>query len=171
MTNTTPARFRAGIRATTFASMLALVLVACGPGGNPSAVPMLPEIDPVGMQEILAVSEKPVVVNVWASWCIPCRSEAPLLREAHAQFGNRVTFIGIDISDSQNNARAFLDEFGLTGFDHYFDPSGSVPAVLGGNGVPLTFFYAPGGELVELHFGVIDERALAFNLDEIMRRS
>lgn len=151
--------------------LLALASSACGRSGNPDAVPMLPEIDPAEMQQLLSSSERPVLVNVWASWCIPCRSEAPLLRRAHQEFGDRVTFIGVDISDSQDNARAFLDEFRLTGFDHYFDQSGAVPAALGGNGVPLTFFYAPGGELVELHFGVIDERALAFNLDEIMRRS
>ncbi|MBT8200987.1 MAG: redoxin domain-containing protein [Acidimicrobiia bacterium] len=154
-----------------FAFFLAIVVSACGTTGDPEAVPLLPEIDPASMQQLLADSDKPLLVNVWASWCIPCRSEAPLLRQAHQEFGDRVTFIGVDISDSQNNARAFLDEFQLTGFDHYFDRSGAVPAALGGNGVPLTFFYAPGGELVELHFGVIDERALAFNLDEIIRRS
>lgn len=158
-------------RFASLAILLALAGSACGTSGNPDAVPMLPEIDPAQMQQLLTSSEKPVLVNVWASWCIPCRSEAPLLRQAHQEFGDRITFIGVDVSDSQHNARAFLDEFGLAGFDHYFDRSGAVPAALGGNGVPLTFFYAPGGELVELHFGVIDERALAFNLDEIMRRS
>lgn len=150
---------------------LAMVLFACSPAGDPTAVSPLPPTTPAAIEQLLARSTQPVVVNVWASWCIPCRSEAPLLRRAHAEFGEQITFIGIDISDSQDNARAFLDEFQLTGFDHYFDPSGAVPATLGGNGVPLTFFYAPGGTLVELHFGVIDERALAFNIDEILRRS
>ena len=151
--------------------LVAVLLAACSPPGDPNAVAELTPTTPAEIVTLLSESQKPVLVNVWASWCIPCRSEAPLLREAHRQFGEDVTFIGIDVSDQQNNARAFLDEFGLDEFDHYFDPDGAVPAELGGNGVPLTFFYEPGGELVELHFGVLDERALAFNIDELMRRS
>ncbi len=106
---------------------------------------------------------------MWASWCIPCRSEAPLLLEAHERFGDRVLFIGIDVDDSQTGARRFIAEFGIDVFEHLFDRDGRVPASLGGRGVPLTFFFRPGGELSYLHRGVIDERTLAVHLDELTR--
>ena len=142
---------------------------ACSSAGEVGDVPPLPETSADALQALLVGSEQPVVLNVWASWCIPCRSEAPLLRAAHDSFGTEVRFVGLNVRDDQDEARAFLNEFDLAGFDHYFDPSGAVQGSLGSGGVPLTLFYAPGGTLVELHFGVIDERALALNIDEILR--
>ena len=152
--------------------MLGFALVAAGCGGSaePGDVPPLPETSPALLQEVLAASAQPVVLNVWASWCIPCRSEAPLLREAHKSFGSEVDFIGLNVRDSQHGARSFLNEFRLTGFQHLFDPSGTAQGSLRAGGVPLTLFFLPGGELVETHFGAIDERTLALNLDEITRR-
>ena len=152
------------------AILVLLVAAGCSSGGDVGDVPLLPETSPEALQGLLADAEGPVVLNVWASWCIPCRSEAPLLRAAHESFGDEVEFIGLNVRDSQDPARAFLNEFDLDGFKHFFDPSGAAQGSLGAGGVPLTLFYAAGGELVELHFGVIDERALALNLDEIVRR-
>jgi cytochrome c biogenesis protein CcmG/thiol:disulfide interchange protein DsbE len=150
--------------------LVALVLVgSCGSRVDPGNTPELPPTTPEMVLDMLAASEQPVIVNVWASWCIPCRSEAPLLREAHARFGDRVRFVGIDVEDSQDGARSFLAEFELD-FEHYFDPSGSIPAALGGVGVPITYFFAPTGELVERHNGVIDERTLSLQIDELLNR-
>jgi len=150
--------------------IVALGVAGCSSGGEVGDVAPLPETSPEAIQQLLTASEQPVVLNVWASWCVPCRSEAPLLRAAHESFGDEVQFIGLDVRDDQDSARAFLNEFDLDGFEHFFDPSGAVQGSLGRGGVPLTMFYAPGGDLVDLHFGVIDERALALNLDEILRR-
>ncbi len=157
---------------------LAVILAAVGAlAGACSAasvpiddVAVLPETTPAEIGTLLASSDRPVVLNVWASWCIPCRSEAPLLRRAHQEYGDRVRFVGVDVEDAQDDARAFIAEFGLDGFEHYFDRSGAVPRELGGRGVPLTFFFAPGGDLVDLHRGVIDERALALGIDELLAR-
>jgi cytochrome c biogenesis protein CcmG/thiol:disulfide interchange protein DsbE len=159
------------MRRTISILIVLLVATACSSGGEVGDVAPLPETSPEAIQQLLAASEQPVVINVWASWCIPCRSEAPLLRAASEAFGAEVTFIGLDVRDDQDSARAFLNEFDLDGFEHFFDPSGAVQGSLGRGGVPLTMFYAPGGELVERHFGVIDERALALNIDEILRRA
>lgn len=150
--------------------VVAVIAAACGSSVDASGIDPLPEIAADELAGLLEAGDRPTVLNVWASWCIPCRSEAPLLREAHRVFGDRVRFIGLDVRDNQESARAFLAEFELDGFDHYFDPSGAAQGSLGAGGVPLTFFYAAGGELVELHFGVIDERALALNIDEIIRQ-
>ena len=158
------------MRKTVATLVLLVVSAACSATGDVGDVPPLPETSPGALQELLTNTERPVVLNVWASWCIPCRSEAPLLRAAHESFGSEVEFIGLNVRDAQDPARAFLNEFGLDGFTHYFDPSGSAQGSLGAGGVPLTLFFARGGDLVELHFGVIDDRALALNIDEIVRR-
>lgn len=131
-------------------------------------VPLLPATTPSEVRALLSGAEQPVVVNVWASWCGPCRSEAPLLRSAATEWGDRVRFIGIDVRDTQAAARGFVAEFGLGSIEHYFDATGAVPADLGGRGVPLTFFFAPGGRLVSMHSGVLDERTLALGIDELL---
>jgi cytochrome c biogenesis protein CcmG/thiol:disulfide interchange protein DsbE len=124
-------------------------------------IPALPAVTGAALLSELADSARPVVVNVWASWCAPCRSEAPLLRSAAAEWSPRVGFVGIAVRDDQDGARSFIAEYGLAAIDHRFDPAGDVPATLGGVGVPLTYFFRAGGELAHLHRGVIDERTLA----------
>lgn len=148
------------------ATLLLLALGACGAGTTVAARPDLPMVDP---GTVLAdLDGAPAVVNVWASWCVPCRSEAPLLREAHATFGDRVTFIGVAVQDTQADAAAFLAEFDLA-FANYFDPDRALPRAWGGTGVPITYFVA-GGEVVDTHLGVIDDRTLALGIDELLRR-
>ena len=156
------------------AGLIALMLALTSCGGTSvdvSDVPPRPPTTPAEIRRILADSDRPVVLNVWASWCGPCRSEAPLLRSAVDEHGDAVTFLGIDVRDSQDGARAFIAEFGLDGFPHLFDATGAVPDDLGGFGVPLTFFFHPGGELSLLHSGVIDERTLALQIDELLARA
>lgn len=147
---------------------VALALAACsGPPPEGSDRPDLPAIDAEGFAAHLAALDRPAVVNVWASWCLPCRSEAPLLDQAHAEYGDSVEFIGVDVQDTQLGAKEFLAEFGLE-FDHFFDRDREIPNAYGGIGTPITMFFAPHGELVSIHNGVIDERTLAINIDELM---
>lgn len=149
----------------------ALVVVACGSDAQapPDADP-IPSLNVAEFRDMLETSDQPLVVNVWASWCGPCRSEAPLLRQAHERYGDRIRFVGIDVQDVQGPALEFLAEFGIT-YDNFFDPDGAIPASLGGFGVPLTYFFAAGGEQVYLQSGVIDERTLALQVDELLARS
>lgn len=145
----------------------ALVVTACStPSTSTQEGVELPDIDGAGIRAILADLDRPAVVNVWASWCLPCRSEAPLLAQAHREMGDRVAFIGIDVEDQRESAREFISEFGLD-FDHYFDPDRSVPAELGGFGVPITYFVRPGGDIFEIHSGIVDHQTLALMLDEL----
>lgn len=148
--------------------LLVFVVTACSAGASDdiSMVEDLPAVTAAEFEAHLAELEKPAVVNVWASWCLPCRSEAPLLDEAHRQFGDEIAFIGVDVQDSQPAAKRFLSEFGLD-FTHFFDRDRAIPNFYGGLGTPITMFFAPHGELVSIHNGVIDERTLALNIDEL----
>lgn len=136
---------------------------------NTDEMPDLPEATPTTFQAHLESLDRPAVVNVWASWCLPCRSEAPLLNEAFAQYGDQIEFIGVDVQDNQSDAKAFLAEFGLD-FTHFFDRSREIPNSYGGIGTPITFFFGQNGELVNTHNGVVDERTLALNIDELLAR-
>ena len=156
-------------RLAIFAFALALVAVACGTTSTTGESPAsgLPETSASEFEAHLQALERPAVVNVWASWCLPCRAEAPLLAEAHAKYSSQVEFIGVDVQDNRPDAQAFLDEFGLD-FEHFFDRDREVPQFYGGIGTPITFFFGPNGELVRTHNGVVDERTLALNIDEII---
>ena len=155
----------------TILTSLALVslLAACATTNDAPSAGALPVTDSRSFKALIAESESPMVVNLWASWCVPCRSEAPLFTEAHRQLGDEVRFIGIATEDSQVDAEAFLAEFSMT-FENYFDRTGDVKAWVGSVGLPTTFFVAPGGEIVSTVFGVIDERRLALEIDDLMRR-
>jgi cytochrome c biogenesis protein CcmG/thiol:disulfide interchange protein DsbE len=151
------------------AAVLMLALVACQGAASDLPGAPLPETDPASFRRILGESDRPVVVNVWGSWCLPCRAEAPLLRQAAERYGDRISFIGVATRDAQAPARRFLAEFGIT-FPNYFDSTDRVAADLGGIGVPRTFFFSPGGDLVKVHNGVIDEQTLALLIDELLSR-
>jgi len=95
----------------------------------------------------------PAVVNVWASWCGPCRFEFPLFQKAAARYGKRVAFLGVDKQDSDDAARTFLEEAPVP-YPSYTDPSSDIAAGIGaGRGVPDTAFYNRKGELAYLKQG------------------
>ena len=153
------------------AAALALVAASCGgTSADISGVADLPEATTEGVVASIQAASQPAIVNVWASWCGPCRSEAPLLSAAAGEFSDRVTFVGLNVRDSQDGAKGFIVEF-LEGapIEHVFDRDGSTVADLGGtSGVPLTFFMTADGDVSKIHFGVIDERTLALELDELL---
>jgi len=148
---------------------LLVVLAGCTARESPAVGSPLNETTADEVIALLEASPQPIVINIWASWCIPCRSEAPLIQRAYEKFGDDIRFIGINVADTQDGAQQFIAEFGLS-FENLFDAPRTVPAALGGSGVPLTFFFAPGGELVHYQPGVIDERTLALQIDELLER-
>jgi len=101
----------------------------------------------------------PAVVNVWASWCGPCRFEFPLFQRAAAAYGKRVAFLGIDKQDSDDAARTFLAEAPVP-YPSYTDPDGGIAASVGADlGLPDTAFYDRRGELVHLKQGPYSDAA------------
>lgn len=81
---------------------------------------------------------RPYVVNFWASWCVPCRREAPVLRAFDERWAPEVAVVGILFNDTEGEARTFRDEFGLD-YSHALDPDGRTAIDFGVAGVPETF--------------------------------
>jgi cytochrome c biogenesis protein CcmG, thiol:disulfide interchange protein DsbE len=94
----------------------------------------------------------PVVANVWASWCIPCRQEFPAFQNLSARYGKQVAFVGINSEDSDAAAATFLREEPVS-YPSYTDPRKEIFASLGGIGFPDTAFYDRSGKLLYLKQG------------------
>jgi thiol-disulfide isomerase/thioredoxin len=126
----------------------------------PAHVAELPTFDVETYQKLLTqLRGTPVVVNVWAAWCGPCKAEAPLLHGASQTYGDRVQFLGVDIVDSLDGARGFIAEHGLA-YPSVFDPSGAIRDSLGMIGQPVTVFYDADGEVVATYQGQLTQAAL-----------
>jgi len=101
----------------------------------------------------------PIVANVWASWCGPCRAEYPYFQQAAARYGKRVAFLGIDRQDSDEFARKFLAEEPVP-YPSYRDPDEAIAESVGASlGMPATAFYDAAGELDHLKLGPYDDAA------------
>lgn len=112
---------------------------------------------------------RPVVINFWASWCPPCRDEAPILEKVWRNYKDRgVMFIGIDIQDREAAARAYIKEFDIT-YPNGPDLSGKLTIEYGVSGIPVTFFINREGKIVSRWVGAINEKLLVARIEEIMR--
>jgi cytochrome c biogenesis protein CcmG/thiol:disulfide interchange protein DsbE len=137
----------------------------------PATTSALPSFDPARYEELLGqLQGTPAVVNIWASWCGPCRTEAPILARAASRFGDRVQFLGIDILDERGSARQFIERYGWT-YPSLFDQFGSIRDHLGFPGQPDTIFYGRDGDIVATHGGEIDAQTLARNIDALLAPS
>jgi cytochrome c-type biogenesis protein len=102
--------------------------------------------------------EGPVLVNVWATWCIPCRSEMPALQQLHQKWqddGLQVVGINIDGGRSDAPVRAFLDDLGIT-FRNLRDPEDRVTRVFRLVGVPETLLIDRDGRIAQRWVGAFD---------------
>jgi cytochrome c biogenesis protein CcmG, thiol:disulfide interchange protein DsbE len=163
-----------------------LLLVACDrqpvdpppqgeiPARNATDTPLLPmfadtlpRMDPGTFEQLLSELEgTPVLVNVWGSWCPPCKEEMPRLVAAHEEFGDRVQFLGVDIIDSRQAATAFMAEYRMT-FPSVFDPQDLIKTSLGQFGQPTTVFFRSDGSFEFAYAGPIPEDVLLRHLERI----
>jgi thiol-disulfide isomerase/thioredoxin len=95
----------------------------------------------------------PVVVNRWAAWCGPCRTEFPILQRASLKAGRRVAFLGVDAEDVRDSALRFLRR-NLVAYPSYEDPGSRISRSLKATvGLPITNYYDARGRLVFQHAG------------------
>ncbi|MCF6735626.1 redoxin domain-containing protein [Blastococcus sp. KM273129] len=103
-----------------------------------------------------------VLVNVWASWCAPCREEMPLLVETAGQWGPQgLRLVGIDVNDDDAAAREFLAGVGGTSFPSIVDADGRLAVEWGTTGVPETFVVDRDGTVVARRVGAVSAAWLA----------
>jgi cytochrome c biogenesis protein CcmG, thiol:disulfide interchange protein DsbE len=109
----------------------------------------------------------PIVVNVWASWCGPCRFEFPVLQRLAARYGEQVAFLGVNSEDSNDAAATFLREEPVP-YPSYTDPDQEIKDSLGATlGLPDTAFYDSSGKLLYLKQGPYSDDS---ELEEDVRR-
>ena len=136
--------------------------------GRPAPDVTLPYLERGGQLSLTDLRGDVVVVNFWASWCVPCREEHADLVAAAERYRERdVTFVGIVYQDRAEQAIAFLDELGR-GYDHVTD-SGSRAAIdFGVFGVPETFFIDRDGTVAAKVVGKTDLGLLSSTIETIM---
>lgn len=109
---------------------------------------------------------RPVVLNFWASWCAPCRAEAPALSKVASEKGDEVVFIGVNVRDREEDARKFIAEYGVP-YRNGRDVDGLVEPAFGSVGIPTTVFIDANGTIVRTWLGPLDERRLMAFLEEL----
>jgi len=112
---------------------------------------------------------QPVFLYFWASWCIPCEEEAPLIEALWPEYRDRGwMFLGVNIWDRDEDARRFVERHGLT-FPLAQDEEGEVYLEYGVQGLPTAFFIAPGPQMYARYDGLLSEEKLRGLLDEIVQ--
>ena len=175
------------VPAIAFLALLTYGLVVSAP----SSIEVGDRVDDVGLP-LLGGGEidtgdlrgRSVVINFWASWCVPCRDEAELLERTYRRYrDDGVVFLGVNIKDSESEARAFVDEFDIS-YPVARDVDESFADSLGVSGIPETFFVdaegrfvgtASGGAQAEREgivvLGPVNETALSENIEILLRRA
>ena len=111
---------------------------------------------------------QPLVINFWASWCPPCRQEAPALERTWRAYKDRgVVFVGVDIQDTKEDARVYLREYDVT-YPNVLDGDGKVTVDYGVIGLPITFFVSRDGIVERRWVGAVKERQLVAWVDELL---
>jgi thiol-disulfide isomerase/thioredoxin len=131
----------------------------------------LPVLGGSGEGEIADYRGDWVLVNLWASWCPPCRDEAPELeRWWTAHRDDRVTVLGINVQDNSEDALAFVDEFQTT-YPQLRSVGEERSEAFGSTGVPENFLVDPKGRLALILRGAVDERILRESIDPLVEGS
>jgi thiol-disulfide isomerase/thioredoxin len=126
-----------------------------GPAGGAERMPALSFGCPGGGTLDLAKAPGvPTVLNLWGSWCPPCRAEMPLLQQLSDQAGDRVRVVGVISKDGLPQAESFATDAGVT-FPSAFDGEGKLMAELGINNLPYTYFVGADGALTHVEVGPV----------------
>lgn len=143
--------------------------------GRPAPAFELPVLEPVASRYgdtygTADLEGRPAVINFWATWCPPCRAEAPLLEAAWQAYGDRVTVLGVQSLEpgAADKGAAFVNEFGLT-FPNVHDGDNRVGIEYGVFGMPETFFVRADGTVAYKHAGELSAGLLEEKIEEILQ--
>jgi cytochrome c biogenesis protein CcmG, thiol:disulfide interchange protein DsbE len=127
-------------------------------GGPAAGVELMPPLSfdcpGGGSLDLAQAPGVPTVLNLWGSWCPPCRAEMPLLQELSEQAGDRLRVIGVISKDGLPQAESFATDAGVT-FSSAFDGEGDLMAELGINNLPYTYFLGADGDLAHVEVGPV----------------
>jgi len=142
------------------AALAAVSLASGTSGGGSHALPLakgftLPALGHSSQRVTLAAyAGRPVIVNFFASWCVPCKKETPLLARFYRAGHGQVIILGVDSSDSAAAARRFVRAAGVA-YPVGFDPAGATAAAYGVIAIPQTFFLNASHRVVKRVFGAV----------------
>lgn len=139
---------------TTIRHLALLAVLAAGCGGGADSLRPLTDGDPApawgartlaGDTVDVSLDRGPLLVNIWATWCVPCREEMPALQALHERMPDQVRIVAVTIDGAGASAavRQFLDEYGIT-FGIVHDPDERVTRMFRTTGVPESFLIADG---------------------------
>ena len=161
--------------------LVSLCLFACGnddsdgasgqnPSNNSSLTPALnfSFTDPQGKSYSLSqMLDKPVVLNFWASWCPPCKSEMPDFEKLYAIYGERVNFVMVSVDDTMADATAFIEGTSYT-FPYYHDNTGYGSYLYNVTSIPRTYFISKDGYIVSSCLTMITEAQLTEGIEALL---
>jgi cytochrome c biogenesis protein CcmG/thiol:disulfide interchange protein DsbE len=128
----------------------------------------LSRLDRSGTLELASLRGKAVVLNFWASWCLPCKKEAPLLEQAWRKWRSKgVTIVGVDANDLKSDARSFAARYKLS-YPLVHDGPGNWLDDYGLTGFPETFFVRPDGKLSSWTQGELDAGEIETGIREAL---
>lgn len=140
--------------------------------GEPVELPAGGDLPAVSLEQfegmLVGQRGRPVVVNIWASWCAPCRTEMPLLASAARSYGSAVVILGVASNDDPAEAQRFLDDLDIT-YPNAFDESGQIRVALGLTAYPTTYVFGADGGLRARVNGGISEQRLAGLIEDALR--
>ncbi len=153
------------------------------PSPTPSAAPATPAprrntapdftvLDPSGGSVRLSGKfGKPIVINFWATWCSPCRQELPDFNRLYSEYGGRITFMMVNLTDGRRDTvegtKSFVAQNGYT-FPVYFDTSSAAANAYGVSSIPQTTFIDRSGNVYTTRIGAMNEATLRGYLDALL---
>lgn len=149
----------ARLAATVAVAVAALAVYGCGDSKRNSVTGVPFTASDGATTSIADFRGRPLVVNLWATNCVPCVKEMPALDAVAAELSGRLQIIGVNVFDTPHDAAAFATDLGVS-YPQFTDPDGALSTALAVTGLPATAFFDSDGALIDVHQG-------AYTADEL----